>query len=131
MRDWLYVADHCRAIQTVLASGKCGETYNIGGHNEMPNIRIVRTICGLLDELRPRADGKPYAEQITYVADRPGHDRRYAIDCAKIQRELGWSPCESFETGLAKTVDWYLANRSWADDITKNRYSRERLGAAK
>ena len=128
VRDWLYVADHCRAIQTVLASGKCGETYNIGGHNEMPNIRIVRTICGLLDELRPRADGKPYAEQITYVADRPGHDRRYAIDAGKIARELGWLPQETFDSGIRKTVQWYLDNAAWCERVSSGKYRQERLG---
>ena len=128
VRDWLYVADHCRAIQTVLASGKCGETYNIGGHNEMPNIRIVRTICGLLDELRPRADGKPYAEQISYVADRPGHDRRYAIDAGKIARELGWLPQETFDSGIRKTVEWYLDNAAWCERVSSGKYRQERLG---
>ena len=128
VRDWLYVADHCRAIQTVLQQGKPGETYNIGGHNEMPNIRIVQTICGLLDELRPRADGKPYVEQISYVADRPGHDRRYAIDAGKIARELGWLPQETFDSGIRKTVQWYLDNAAWCERVSSGKYRQERLG---
>jgi len=129
IRDWLYVGDHCAAIRRVLEAGRPGEVYNIGGNSEKRNLDVVHTLCDALQELRPRAGG--YRPLIQFVADRPGHDRRYAIDCSKIQRELGWSPRESFETGLAKTVDWYLANRLWADDITKTRYSRERLGAAK
>jgi len=129
IRDWLYVEDHAAAIWLVLQRGRTGETYNIGGLNEKPNLEIVRTICALLDRKSPRADGRSYAEQITYVADRPGHDRRYAIDCAKLQRELGWAPRESFATGIEKTVDWYLTHRGWAADITAHRYARERLGA--
>ena len=128
VRDWLYVVDHCRAIRSVLQQGKPGETYNIGGHNEMPNIRIVQTICGLLDELRPRADGKPYTEQITYVADRPGHDRRYAIDAGKIARELGWLPQETFDSGIRKTVEWYLDNAAWCERVSSGKYRQERLG---
>ncbi len=128
VRDWLYVEDHCSAIASVLKHGRLGETYNIGGLCEKPNLEIVDTICAILDERSPRADGKSYLEQKTYVKDRPGHDRRYAIDCRKIQAELAWKPMETFETGLAKTVDWYLANRAWCDDITSGRYSRERLG---
>ena len=128
IRDWLYVEDHAAAIWLVLQQGRVGETYNIGGLNEKPNIEIVQTICGLLDAKSPRADGKRYIEQITYVADRPGHDRRYAIDCTKLQRELGWNPRESFTTGIAKTVDWYLTHRTWAADITAKKYARERLG---
>ena len=128
VRDWLYVVDHCRAIRSVLQQGKPGETYNIGGHNEMPNIRIVRTICGLLDELRPRADGKPYTEQISYVADRPGHDRRYAIDAGKIARELGWLPQETFDSGIRKTVEWYLDNAAWCERVSSGKYRQERLG---
>ncbi len=128
IRDWLYVEDHAAAIWLVLQRGRVGETYNIGGLNEKPNIEIVQTICALLDRKAPRADGRPYAAQITHVADRPGHDRRYAIDCTKLQRELGWAPRESFATGIAKTVDWYLTHRSWAADITATRYARERLG---
>jgi dTDP-glucose 4,6-dehydratase len=131
IRDWLYVEDHAAAIWRVLRQGRVGETYNIGGLNEQPNIDIVQSICALLDRKSPRPDGRPYAAQITYVADRPGHDRRYAIDCAKIQRELGWTPRESFATGLAKTVDWYLSHREWAADITAKKYARERLGVAK
>ena len=130
VRDWLYVEDHAAAIWLVLQRGRLGETYNIGGLNEKPNLELVRAICAQLDQKSPRADSRPYAAQITHVADRPGHDRRYAIDCAKIQRELGWCPRESFETGLAKTVDWYLAHRAWAADITAKKYARERLGTA-
>jgi len=112
----------------VLQQGRVGETYNIGGLNEQPNIEIVRIICALLDRKAPRANGQPYAAQITHVADRPGHDRRYAIDCAKIQRELGWAPRESFATGIEKTVAWYLQHPAWAADITAKKYARERLG---
>jgi dTDP-glucose 4,6-dehydratase len=128
IRDWLYVEDHAAAIWLVLQRGRVGETYNIGGLNEKPNIEIVHSICALLDRKSPRPDGKSYATQVTHVADRPGHDRRYAIDCSKLQRELGWSPRESFATGLEKTVDWYLAHRTWAADITAKKYARERLG---
>ncbi|HEY9154610.1 MAG TPA: dTDP-glucose 4,6-dehydratase, partial [Opitutaceae bacterium] len=128
IRDWLYVEDHAAAIWLVLQRGRVGETYNIGGLNEKPNIEIVNTICALLDQKAPRSDGKSYNTQITYVADRPGHDRRYAIDCSKIQRELGWKPAENFTTGIAKTVTWYLEHRSWAADITAQKYARERLG---
>jgi dTDP-glucose 4,6-dehydratase len=128
IRDWLYVEDHASAIWCVLRQGKVGETYNVGGINERANLEVVRRICALLDAQSPRADGKSYADQITFVADRPGHDRRYAIDCTKLQRELGWKPKESFETGLAKTVAWYLKNRAWCDDITSKKYARERLG---
>ncbi len=128
VRDWLFVEDHCRAISLVLKRGRPGETYNVGGLNEQTNMHVVRLICSLLDSRSPRPDGRPYAEQISFVADRPGHDRRYAIDCTKISRELGWRPAESFETGLSKTVDWYLANRAWCNDITLRRYARERLG---
>jgi dTDP-glucose 4,6-dehydratase len=131
IRDWLYVEDHAAAIWLVLQRGRTGETYNVGGLNERANLDVVKTLCALLDAKSPRLDGASYTTQITYVADRPGHDRRYAIDCSKLQSELGWAPRESFETGLAKTVDWYLKNRSWTDDITQNRYNRERLGAAK
>jgi dTDP-glucose 4,6-dehydratase len=128
IRDWLYVEDHAAAIWQVLQRGRTGETYNVGGLNERPNLEVVRTICSLLDAKSPRADGQSYAQQITFVADRPGHDRRYAIDCTKLQQELGWKPRESFETGLAKTVDWYLAHRDWCHDITSKKYARERLG---
>jgi dTDP-glucose 4,6-dehydratase len=130
VRDWLYVEDHCAAIWRVLRSGRVGETYNIGGESELPNLEVVRGICRLLDELSPRADGRGYAEQICFVADRPGHDRRYAIDCTKIRRELGWQPAESFESGLRRTVEWYLGHRDWCRDITERRYARERLGTA-
>jgi dTDP-glucose 4,6-dehydratase len=128
IRDWLYVEDHAAAIWLVLRQGRVGETYNIGGLSEKPNIEIVRTICALLDRKSPRSDRQSYSVQITYVTDRPGHDRRYAINCAKLQRELGWSPRESFSTGLEKTVDWYLTHREWAADITTRKYARERLG---
>ena len=128
VRDCLYVEDHCRAIALVLRKGRVGETYNVGGLNEQPNIHVVRLICSLLDSRVPRPGGGSYAELITFVKDRPGHDRRYAIDCTKLQRELGWKPSETFESGLAKTVDWYVANRRWCDEITAKKYSRERLG---
>ncbi|TCS38388.1 dTDP-glucose 4,6-dehydratase [Paucimonas lemoignei] len=122
IRDWLYVKDHCSAIRRVLEAGQPGETYNVGGWNEMPNIEIVRRVCTLLDELRPRADGKPYSEQITYVADRPGHDRRYAIDASKIEHELGWRPAETFDTGIRKTVQWYLDNPEWVANVQSGAY---------
>ncbi|BFO57381.1 MULTISPECIES: dTDP-glucose 4,6-dehydratase [Comamonadaceae] len=122
IRDWLYVRDHCSAIRRVLQAGKPGETYNVGGWNEKPNIEIVKTICALLDELRPRADGERYESQIAYVKDRPGHDRRYAIDARKIERELGWKPAETFETGIRKTVEWYLAHGEWVDAVTSGAY---------
>ncbi|ARP92248.1 dTDP-glucose 4,6-dehydratase [Bordetella genomosp. 9] len=122
VRDWLYVKDHCSAIRTVLASGTVGETYNVGGWNEKPNLEVVKTICGILDELRPRADGRSYAEQITFVRDRPGHDRRYAIDARKIERELGWKPAETFESGIRKTVAWYLENTEWTSHVQSGAY---------
>ena len=122
IRDWLYVAAHCSAIRRVLQAGRVGETYNIGGCNEMPNIEIVRTVCALLDELRPRADGQPYASQIAYVQDRPGHDRRYAIDARKIERELGWRPAETFATGIRKTVQWYLDHPDWVAQVQSGAY---------
>ena len=122
IRDWLYVKDHCSAIRRVLEAGKPGETYNVGGWNEKPNIEIVNTVCALLDELSPRSDGKKYAEQITYVKDRPGHDRRYAIDATKIHRELGWKPAETFETGIRKTVQWYLENSAWVAAVQSGDY---------
>lgn len=128
VRDWLYVEDHCRGIVAALTRGRLGETYNIGGLNEMPNIRIVDTICGILDEICPRTDGKAYAMQKTFVTDRPGHDRRYAIDCRKIQEELNWSPKESFDSGIRKTVHWYLDNHAWCEAINLGKYQRERLG---
>jgi dTDP-glucose 4,6-dehydratase len=127
IRDWLFVQDHCRAIIRVLEAGRIGETYNIGGWNEMANIDVVQTICNRLDALRPRADGKKYAEQITYIKDRPGHDRRYAIDARKIERELGWKPQETFTTGIQKTVQWYLDNPEWVQGVTSGEY-RQWLG---
>jgi dTDP-glucose 4,6-dehydratase len=122
IRDWLYVKDHCSAIRRVLEVGRVGEVYNIGGCNEKPNIEIVHTVCALLDELHPRADGRSYREQIAYVADRPGHDRRYAIDVTKLERELGWKPTETFETGIRKTVQWYLDNQSWVSNVQSGAY---------
>ena len=122
IRDWLYVKDHCSAIRTVLAEGQLGETYNVGGWNEKPNIEIVNTVCKLLDELRPKSDGTSYATQITYVTDRPGHDRRYAIDARKLEAELGWKPAETFETGIRKTVQWYLQNPEWVANVQSGAY---------
>ena len=122
IRDWLYVQDHCSAIRRVLEAGRVGETYNIGGWNEQPNLDIVHTVCALLDELKPRADGKPYKNQITYVTDRPGHDRRYAIDARKIGQELGWKPAETFQTGIRKTVRWYLDNPDWVANVQSGGY---------
>jgi dTDP-glucose 4,6-dehydratase len=124
VRDWLYVGDHCSAIRTVLAKGALGETYNIGGWNEKANIDVVNTLCGLLDAMRPSASGQPYAKQIHFVKDRPGHDRRYAIDARKLERELGWKPAETFETGLAKTVQWYLDNQAWSDEVASGDYRK-------
>ncbi|NYH98059.1 dTDP-glucose 4,6-dehydratase [Cupriavidus plantarum] len=121
VRDWLYVTDHCSAIRTVLAAGTVGETYNVGGWNEKTNLEVVHTLCDLLDELRPRAQGS-YREQIAFVKDRPGHDRRYAIDARKIQRELGWTPAETFESGLRRTVLWYLGNAPWIEGVTSGEY---------
>ncbi len=121
VRDWLYVGDHCAAVRAVLAKGKVGETYNIGGWNEMPNLEIVKAICGLLDELRPSAAG-PYARLITFVKDRPGHDRRYAIDARKIEREIGWRPAETFATGIRKTVRWYLEHQDWVANVQSGAY---------
>ncbi|MCC6916983.1 dTDP-glucose 4,6-dehydratase [Nitrosomonas sp.] len=128
IRDWLYVEDHARALYRVVTAGQVGQTYNIGGHNEKQNIEVVHTLCELLDELRPRDDGKPYQTQITHVQDRPGHDLRYAIDAGKIQRELGWMPRETFETGIRKTVEWYLNNLDWCRRVQDGSYQRERLG---
>jgi dTDP-glucose 4,6-dehydratase len=122
IRDWLYVKDHCSAIRRVLEAGRPGEVYNIGGWNEKPNIEIVKTICALLDELHPRQDGKSYTLQITYVQDRPGHDRRYAIDASKIHRELGWKPAETFKSGIRKTVEWYLDNADWVTNVQNGSY---------
>lgn len=126
IRDWLFVEDHARALYKVITEGKVGQTYNIGGHNEKKNLEVVNTICEILDMLEPK-DTK-YAEQITYVQDRPGHDRRYAIDSSKIQKELGWTPEETFETGLRKTVQWYLDNLKWCKNVQDGSYQRERLG---
>ena len=122
VRDWLYVRDHCSAIRRVLEAGTPGEVYNVGGWNEKPNIEIVHTVCALLDELQPREDGKSYAMQIASVKDRPGHDRRYAIDAGKLQRELGWTPAETFDSGIRKTVQWYLANPGWVADVQSGAY---------
>ena len=122
IRDWLYVKDHCSAIRRVLESGKVGEVYNVGGWNEKPNIEIVHTICDLLDEARPRGDGKSYREQITHVPDRPGHDKRYAIDASKLERELGWQPAETFASGIQKTVAWYLDNQQWVANVQSGAY---------
>ena len=130
VRDWLHVADHCAAIRTVLAGGRVGETYNIGGNAERRNIEVVKAICALLDARRPRADGRPRESQVTFVADRPGHDRRYAIDAGKLRRELGWAPARSFEQGLADTVDWYLAHQDWVARVLDGRYRLERIGTA-
>jgi dTDP-glucose 4,6-dehydratase len=124
IRDWLYVKDHCSAIRAVLAGGRLGETYNVGGWNEKANIDIVNAVCTLLDEMSPRTDGKAYAEQIRYVADRPGHDRRYAIDARKIEREVGWRPAETFETGIRKTVAWYLENNTWVSNVLSGAYAQ-------
>ena len=122
VRDWLYVTDHCSAIRRVLEAGRLGETYNVGGWNEKPNIDIVNTVCALLDELAPRADGASYRSQISYVTDRPGHDRRYAIDARKLERELGWKPAETFDTGIRKTVQWYLDNQEWVQQVQSGAY---------
>ncbi len=122
IRDWLYVRDHCSAIRRALQAGQPGETYNVGGWNEMPNLDIVHTVCALLDELKPRADGKPYKDQITFVTDRPGHDRRYAIDARKIEQQLGWKPAETFATGILKTVQWYLDNQAWVTNVQSGAY---------
>jgi dTDP-glucose 4,6-dehydratase len=122
VRDWLFVKDHCSAIRRVLEVGKLGETYNVGGWNEKANLDVVNTLCEILDALKPRADGLSYKTQITFVKDRPGHDRRYAIDASKIERELGWKPQETFETGIAKTVAWYLENQSWVSNVVSGEY---------
>lgn len=124
IRDWLYVGDHCAAIHRVLADGRPGETYNIGGWNEKANLDVVHTLCDILDELKPALTGASYRKQITYVTDRPGHDRRYAIDARKIERELGWKPAETFDTGIRKTVQWYLDNQAWVDDVQSGEYTK-------
>lgn len=129
VRDWLYVGDHCAAIRRVLEAGRVGDTYNIGGNAERTNITVVKTICGLLDSLRPLPDGRKHESLITYVKDRPGHDRRYAIDSSKLQRELGWRPSQTFESGIAQTVDWYLSNQRWVQRVLDGSYRMERLGA--
>ncbi len=130
VRDWLYVGDHCTAIRRVLGGGRIGETYNVGGNAEQQNIEVVKTICALLDVKRPRADGGRYESQITYVRDRPGHDRRYAIDASRLKRELGWEPAHSFEQGIAETVDWYLGNQPWVERVLDGSYRLERIGQA-
>ena len=122
IRDWLYVKDHCSAIRRVLEAGQLGETYNVGGWNEKANLDVVHTLCAILDELKPRADGQSYATQITFVQDRPGHDRRYAIDARKLEKELGWKPQETFETGIKKTVQWYLDNQEWVNHVASGEY---------
>ena len=122
IRDWLYVADHCGAIQCVLERGRPGETYNIGAWNERTNLEVVHRVCDLLDKYKPRCDRKSYREQITFVKDRPGHDRRYGIDASKIERELGWKPKETFDSGLRKTVQWYLQNQQWVTNVTSGAY---------
>ena len=122
IRDWLYVKDHCSAIRRVLEGGREGETYNVGGRSEKTNLEVVQILCTILDELSPRSDGRPYRSQITFVADRPGHDRRYAIDTSKLERELGWKPQETFETGIRKTVVWYLENQRWVANVTSGAY---------
>ena len=131
IRDWLYVEDHAEALLTVLERGKIGETYCVGGHNEKTNLSVVQTVCDLVDQMAPRADKTGRRDLITYVADRPGHDHRYAIDAGKIKRELGWAPKETFESGIRKTVAWYLENREWCRKIQEGRYDRERLGLTK
>ena len=128
IRDWLYVEDHARALYLVATTAKVGETYNIGGHNEKQNIDVVKTICTILDNIKPRTDGQSYAQQITFVKDRPGHDLRYAIDASKIQQELNWQPQETFESGIQKTVEWYLNNLEWCQHVQDGSYQRERLG---
>jgi len=128
VRDWLFVTDHCEAINIIIRKGKIGETYNIGGHNEMKNIDIVTTICEILDEMEPSNKLKSYSDLITFVQDRPGHDLRYAIDAAKIEKDLGWNPAETFATGIRKTVAWYLENKQWWQNIQNNKYHQERLG---
>ncbi len=122
IRDWLYVKDHCSAIRRILEVGQLGEAYNVGGWNEKSNFDVVNTICSILDELRPKSDGRSYVSQITYVKDRPGHDRRYAIDATKLERELGWKPVETFDTGIRKTVQWYLNNQEWTDGVLSSSY---------
>jgi dTDP-glucose 4,6-dehydratase len=131
VRDWLFVEDHARALGLIATTGKVGESYNVGGGSERTNLDVVQTICAILDRKRPRGGGKSYGDLVTFVSDRPGHDRRYAIDASKIERELGWTPRESFETGLERTIDWYLDNAWWWQPLRKERYAGERLGAGK
>ena len=128
IRDWLFVEDHAQALYQVVTQGKVGETYNIGGHNEKQNIEVVKTICKILDELKPQTNTQPYESLITFVKDRPGHDLRYAIDATKIESELSWRPQETFETGIRKTVIWYLENLEWCHRVQDGSYQRERLG---
>ena len=128
VRDWLYVDDHCEAIHTIIENGKIGETYNVGGNNEIMNIDIVKTICNILDEIKPSTHLKSYMELITFVTDRPGHDFRYAIDSSKLKNELNWQPKETFESGIKQTINWYLENQSWWQDIQNKTYQQERLG---
>ena len=128
IRDWLFVEDHARALYQVVTQGSVGETYNIGGHNEKQNIEVVKTICRILDQLRPQNNAQPYENLITFVKDRPGHDLRYAIDASKIENELGWKPLETFETGIRKTIEWYLNNLEWCRHVQDGSYQRERLG---
>lgn len=128
IRDWLFVEDHARALYKVVTEGKVGETYNIGGHNEKQNIEVVKTICSILDELKPQANGQPYESLITFVKDRPGHDLRYAIDASKIANQLNWTPTETFDSGIRKTVEWYLNNMEWCSRVQDGSYQRERLG---
>ena len=129
IRDWLFVEDHARALYKVVTEGKVGETYNIGGHNEKQNIEVVKTICHILDELKPQENGQPYESLITFVKDRPGHDLRYAIDASKIADQLNWTPTETFDSGIRKTVEWYLNNMDWCSRVQDGSYQRERLGA--
>jgi dTDP-glucose 4,6-dehydratase len=129
IRDWLFVGDHCSAIRRVLEGGRVGETYNVGGNAERENIAVVKTICALLDERQPMADGRTRESLITYVKDRPGHDRRYAIDASKLKDELGWQPSQTFETGITQTVDWYLSQQSWVGRVLDGSYRMERLGS--
>ena len=131
IRDWLYVEDHCKAIRLVLEKGLPGQTYNIGGNSEKTNIEIVRTLCRILDELHPREDGKNYEDQINFVKDRPGHDRRYAIDSTKISQDLGWKPKNTFDSGIRSTVEWYLENQEWVENVLSGKYRMERLGSSK
>jgi dTDP-glucose 4,6-dehydratase len=130
VRDWLYVEDHCRAIDRVLEAGRPGEVYNIGGDSERTNLEVVETLCALLDEAKPESPHRPHAQLKQFVTDRPGHDRRYAIDATKIRTELGWRPAETFESGLRRTLHWYLENQDWSRRVTDGRYRGERLGAA-